>query len=63
MGYVKDRIEQKNDGSLTNHRNVGILENPDGYGKVVYPFCGYLMEMFIKVKEETINEIIFTPGN
>ncbi|MHB8118590.1 MAG: Fe-S cluster assembly scaffold protein NifU [Methanothrix sp.] len=40
-------------------RNVGVLENPDGYGKVGNPVCGDLMEMFIKVKEEKIDEITF----
>lgn len=35
-----------------NPRNVGVIENPDGYGKVGNPVCGDLMEIFIKVKEE-----------
>jgi len=42
-----------------NPRNVGVLENPDGYGKVGNPVCGDLMEMFIKVNEEKIDEITF----
>jgi len=33
-----------------NPRNVGVIENPDGYGKVGNPVCGDLMEIFIKVK-------------
>jgi FeS cluster assembly scaffold protein NifU len=42
-----------------NPRNVGVIENPDGYGKVGNPVCGDLMEMFIKVgKDEKGNEII-----
>jgi NifU-like protein involved in Fe-S cluster formation len=35
-----------------NPRNVGVIENPDGYGKVGNPVCGDLMEMFIKVKKD-----------
>jgi FeS cluster assembly scaffold protein NifU len=47
-----------------NPRNVGVIENPDGYGKVGNPVCGDLMEMFIKVGkndkgEEIIDDIKF----
>ena len=47
-----------------NPRNVGVIENPDGYGKVGNPVCGDLMEMFIRVgkndkNEEIIEEIKF----
>jgi len=35
-----------------NPRNVGVIENPDGYGKVGNPVCGDLMEMFINVGED-----------
>ncbi len=42
-----------------NPRNVGALENPDGYGKVGNPTCGDLMEIFIRVKDERIEEIKF----
>jgi len=47
-----------------NPRNVGVIENPDGYGKVGNPVCGDLMEMFIKVAknasgEEIIDDIKF----
>lgn len=42
-----------------NPRNVGAIENPDGYGKVGNPVCGDLMEIFIKVKKnETQEDII-----
>jgi nitrogen fixation NifU-like protein len=47
-----------------NPRNVGTIENPDGYGKVGNPVCGDLMEIFIKVKknekgEDIIDDIKF----
>ena len=41
-----------------NPRNVGVIENPDGYGKVGNPVCGDLMEMFIKVGKNDKNEEI-----
>ena len=40
-------------------RNVGTIENPDGYGKVGNPVCGDLMEIFIKVKDDIISDIKF----
>jgi len=47
-----------------NPRNVGSIENPDGYGKVGNPVCGDLMEIFIKVGkndkgEDIIDDIKF----
>ena len=40
-------------------RNVGVIENPDGYGKVGNPVCGDLMEMYIKVEDDIIKDIKF----
>lgn|SRR5512137_1153972 len=54
IGYSKKVMDH-----FMNPRNVGALESPDGYGKVGNPVCGDLMEMFIKVKEEKIDEITF----
>ena len=42
-----------------NPKNVGTIENPDGYGKVGNPVCGDLMEMYIKVKDDIIKDIKF----
>lgn len=42
-----------------NPRNVGEIENPDGYGKVGNPVCGDLMEMYIKVENDIITDIKF----
>ncbi|MGL4688204.1 MAG: Fe-S cluster assembly scaffold protein NifU [Fusobacteriaceae bacterium] len=40
-------------------RNVGIMENPDGYGKVGNPNCGDIMEIYIKVENEIIVDVKF----
>lgn len=47
-----------------NPRNMGEIENPDGFGRVGNPVCGDLMFMYIKVgknenDEEIIDEIKF----
>ena len=42
-----------------NPKNVGVIENPDGYGKVGNPICGDVMELFIRVKDGIIADIKF----
>ncbi len=42
-----------------NPKNVGVIENPDGYGKVGNPICGDVMELFIRVKDDIIADIKF----
>ncbi len=54
IGYTKEVMEH-----FMNPRNVGVIENPDGYGQVGNPVCGDLMEIFITVKEDKINDIKF----
>lgn len=54
VGYSKKVMEH-----FMNPRNVGVIENPDGYGKVGNPICGDVMEIFIKVKDGIITDIKF----
>lgn len=54
IGYSKKVMEH-----FMNPRNVGVIENPDGYGKVGNPVCGDVMEIFIKVKDDIITDIKF----
>ena len=54
VGYSKKVMEH-----FMNPRNVGVIENPDGYGKVGNPVCGDLMEIYIKVKNDVITDIKF----
>jgi len=42
-----------------NPRNVGVIEDPDGVGKEGNPICGDLMEIFIKVNDDRIEDIKF----
>lgn len=42
---------------FTNPRNVGVMEDADGYGKVDSPVCGDLMELYIKVEAGTVVDI------
>jgi nitrogen fixation NifU-like protein len=42
-----------------NPRNVGVIENPDGVGKVGNPVCGDIMELYIKVDGGIITDAKF----
>jgi len=42
-----------------NPRNVGIIEEADGMGKMGSPVCGDLMEIYIKVDNNHIEDIKF----
>jgi len=54
IGYSKKVLDH-----FMNPRNVGTIEDADGYGRVGNPVCGDLMEMFIKVKDNVITDIKF----
>ena len=42
---------------FSNPRNVGTIEDADGYGKVESPQCGDMMEMYIKIEGDTIVDV------
>ena len=42
-----------------NPRNVGVIEDADGTGKMGSPICGDLMEIYIKVDNNHIADIKF----
>jgi nitrogen fixation NifU-like protein len=42
-----------------NPRNVGVIEEADGMGKMGSPVCGDLMEIYIKVDNNHIEDIKF----
>jgi nitrogen fixation NifU-like protein len=44
---------------FTHPRNVGVIENPSGVGKVGNPICGDIMELFIKVDNSIITDAKF----
>lgn len=40
-------------------RNVGVIEGADGVGEVGNPLCGDMMTIYLKVKDEHIEDIKF----
>jgi nitrogen fixation NifU-like protein len=42
-----------------NPRNVGVIEDPDGIGEVGNPLCGDMMTIYLKVENESIEDIKF----
>lgn len=54
MQYTEKVIDH-----FMNPRNVGTMENPDGYGKVGNPSCGDIMEIFLKIENDIITDVKF----
>ncbi len=44
---------------FTNPRNVGVVEEADGVGKVGNPVCGDMMEMSVKIDDGVISDVKF----
>lgn len=44
---------------FTNPRNVGVIEDADGVGRVGNPVCGDMMEMSVKIQDDVITDIKF----
>jgi nitrogen fixation NifU-like protein len=42
-----------------NPRNVGVIDNPDGVGEVGNPLCGDMMTIYLKIKDNRIDDIKF----
>lgn len=40
-------------------KNVGVMENPDGYGKVGNASCGDIMEIFLRIENDVITDVKF----
>ena len=54
MQYTKTLLEH-----FRNPKNVGIIRDADGVGRVTSPVCGDIMELYIKVKDERIVDVKF----
>jgi len=44
---------------FTNPRNVGEIKDADGIGEIGNPVCGDIMKLYIKVKDDKIEDIKF----
>ena len=42
-----------------NPRNVGVIENADGIGEVGNPVCGDIMKIYLKIKDDVIEDVKF----
>ena len=59
MGKGLFSLSKKVMDRLSNTRNVGVIENPDGVGYVGDPSLGIDLELYIKVKENIITDAKF----
>ncbi len=44
---------------FNNPRNMGEIENPDAVGQVGNPVCGDIMKIYLKIKDNKIEDIKF----
>ncbi len=42
-----------------NPRNVGVIEDADGVGEVGNPTCGDIMKIYLKIKDDIIQDVKF----
>ena len=42
-----------------NPRNVGVIEDADGVGEVGNPVCGDIMKIYLKIKDDVIEDVKF----
>ncbi len=59
MPDIRSLYSEKVMEHFKNPRNVGEIENPDGVGHVGNPVCGDIMELYIKVNNNTITDAKF----
>ena len=44
---------------FTHPRNVGVIEDADGVGEVGNAKCGDIMKMYLKIKDDVIDDVKF----
>jgi nitrogen fixation NifU-like protein len=54
MNYSEKVMEH-----FSNPRNVGEINNPDGLGEAGNPKCGDIMKIYLKVKDNVIEDVKF----
>ena len=59
MAEEDSRYSKKVMEHFEHPRNVGEMNNPDGVGHVGNPVCGDIMELYIKVENDTIIDAKF----
>ena len=42
-----------------NPRNVGVIENADGVGEVGNAKCGDIMKIYLKIKNDVVEDVKF----
>jgi nitrogen fixation NifU-like protein len=52
-------IDRKLMEHFTNPKNVGVIEDADGYARVENPVCGDLTDMYLKIENERIKDVKF----
>ena len=56
---MADQYSEKVIDHFTSPRNVGVMEAPDGVGKVGNPICGDIMELSLRITDGVIEDAMF----
>ncbi len=56
---MKNQYSEKVLEHFKNPKNMGEMKNPDGVGEIGNPSCGDVMKVYIKVKDNKIEDIKF----
>jgi nitrogen fixation NifU-like protein len=54
-----EEYSQKVMDHFMNPRNVGVIEDADAIGEVGNPRCGDIMKMYLKIKDNVIEDVKF----
>ena len=54
-----EEYSEKVKDHFMNPRNVGVIEDADGYGKIGNASCGDIMEIFMKIEDDIIKDVKF----
>lgn len=52
-----DKNEEKLLEHFRNPRNVGVIVNPDGFGRGENPINGYITDVYLRIENEVIKDI------
>lgn len=56
---IEKLYSQKVMDHFLHPRNLGVIKNPSGVGRVGNPVCGDVMELYLKIKGDVITDVKF----
>ena len=54
-------LSEKTIEHFRNPKNVGEMENPEGFGTIANPVCGDLTKLYLRIKGDLVEDAKFLP--